>query len=553
MRAMPFSSSPPEQSVAIRPAAHRVWSSTPWVLACAALVYASIVLLAVLTLNPYFAQTWDVATFIQAAHRFLDGGTPFDLYAQSRSAQTWPYAYPPFHALAVAIALVANTGHLLPEYVAARLPALLADLAVGLVLYRIVRNKSDDPALPLVALLVWLFNPVTFYDTAVQGHFESEWILFVLLAYMAYEESRSVGRATLALAVAVLFKQVAILFAIPFWLALLLREGPPAEAKVAGLVPPRLRRLFLSLGLFALVTGVVSLPFLLYSNDFLFMNFSYVENVPVQTQSWIVALLGLTRAAPDALNSDFFLLRYQTLVTMLVALGIAVFGIRRGWDLYLTGLLIALAFFLTSKKVMGYYYVMLVPFLLAVALPQRRFRLVLATLLAVTWISLSPYYAAWTNHDHWWVYALLGTANSLFFLWLTVRLISHPAAATARPGQEGWDEARLVAFVALGLFAGAALGAFLQPALAGSGSPIRPPLVAPGTEGRTAAALLAILALQVVALAGLARWTAPWVPGRIPRAAWGIVLALTPLFFAVYSLTKESTALFEIALKTLGV
>ncbi len=95
------------------------------------------------------------------------------------------------------------------------------------------------------------------------------------------------------------------------------------------------------------------------------MNFTYVENVPVQTQSWIVALLGLTRDAPTAMTSDFFLFRCQTLVTIAAAIAIAFMGTRRNWSLYLTATLIAIVFFLTSKKVMGYYYVMLFPFLLA--------------------------------------------------------------------------------------------------------------------------------------------------------------------------------------------
>jgi len=111
-------------------------------------------------------------------------------------------------------------------------------------------------------------------------------------------------------------------------------------------------KVLLSVFLFAAVVGVVCLPFLLYSDDFLYMNFTYVENVPVQAQSWIVVLLGLTRAAPDALTSDFFLLRYQTMVTLAVAVLISILGARKGWSLYLTGALIALAFFLTSKKVM---------------------------------------------------------------------------------------------------------------------------------------------------------------------------------------------------------
>ena len=56
------------------------------------------------------------------------------------------------------------------------------------------------------------------------------------------------------------------------------------------------------------------------------MNLTYVENVPVQTQSWIIGLLGATRTSPDALTSDFFLLRYQTIVTMLAAASIAFFA-----------------------------------------------------------------------------------------------------------------------------------------------------------------------------------------------------------------------------------
>jgi len=51
--------------------------------------------------------------------------------------------------------------------------------------------------------------------------------------------------------------------------------------------------------------------------------------------------------------------------------------------------------------------------------------------------------------------------------------------------------------------------------------------------------------LIIIALAFLSRWTG--------KRTWGIVLLFAPLFFSVYTLTKESTAIFEIVLKTLGV
>ncbi len=549
MFGMSFSSSQSQSPARINSATRAASGSRAVFFTASALLYASTIVIAALTLNAYFSQTWDVNTFIHAARRFTEGGNPFDLYAQSRAAQTWPYAYPPLHALMVAMALlIGDAFHMLvavPDYVWARVPALLADIGVAFVLFTIVERKSGNATLARAAMLLWLFNPVTFYNTAVQGHFESEWLLFVLLAYLWHDESRGIVMPTVALAVAFLFKQVAILFAIPMWMMLLTHTKDSA--------PPffvlRPLSLVTSLAIFTLVVGTVSLPYLLYSNDFLYMNLTYIENVPVQTQSWVVGLLGLTRASRDALTSDFFLLRYQTILTMLAAAAIALFAARRGLSIYLTATLIALAFFLTSKKVMGYYYVMLFPFLFAEALPKRRFDLALIAIVATAWISLSPYYAAWSNPNHWWMYALLGVLNSALFVWMFVRMTDDGRRTTERGAIFHLPSS--VVFVSLGLFAGAAFAAFLQPLAQNSTSPIRAPIITPGLEWNALLAFGALVVLLVGALAVIARATHGL--GALPHTAWAIVLIFTPLFFAVYYLTKESTAIFEIALKALGV
>ncbi len=527
----------------------------------AALIYAMTILIASLTLNPYFSQTWDVRTFIQAAHRFLDGGNPFDLYAQSRAAQTWPYAYPPLHATVTAIFLwVGKLAPLAPDYVWARVPALVADVAVGIALYAIVSRKTADESLARAAMLLWLFNPVTFYDTAVQGHFESEWILFVVLAYDWFENSRGIWLPTIALAIAVLFKQVAILCAVPLWVYVVVGATGRSPR------PQRATRLIASLVLFALVTLVICLPYLLYSYDFLYMNLTYVENVPVQTQSWLVAMLALTRPARDAMTSDLILIRYPTLVTMLAAIAISFFAARRGLSLWLTAALIAIAFLLTSKKVMGYYYVMLFPFLFAEFLPRRRFGIILGSIVLTNFISLSPYFAPWANPDHIWIYAALGTIHSALWVWMFSRVIASEAKqppnwnseiASSRdpstPPLRGSAQDALLAmtptlFITLGLFASAALAAFLQPIAPDGGSPIRVPLIAPGAEQTILAAFAAMLALITVAL-----WTLSRKLRSVPRAAWAIVLVFAPLFFGVYYLTKESTAVFEFVLNAIGV
>ncbi len=64
-----------------------------WVVAIG-LLYALAVVAATLSLNRYFSQTWDVVTFAAAARNFL-GADWMGLYAQTRAAQQWPYAYPP--------------------------------------------------------------------------------------------------------------------------------------------------------------------------------------------------------------------------------------------------------------------------------------------------------------------------------------------------------------------------------------------------------------------------------------------------------------------------
>lgn len=532
-----------------------------------AVIYAAAIIAATLTLNAYFSQTWDVQTFIQAGRQFLDGRNPLALYAESRTAQTWPYAYPPLHAFVTALALgFGNLFRSLPDYVWARVPTIATDIGIAFLLHAIVVRKSKDEQIARAAAMLWLFNPITFYNTAVQGHFESEWLMFVLLAYAWLDEGRSIILPTLALAIAVLFKQVAIVFALPIYGSLVVRLL--GSWRVKRLVTARqpsnhLTTMLMSVILFVFVISIVCLPFLLYSDDFLFMNLTYVENVPVQTQSWIVVLLGLTRDAPTAMTSDFFLLRYQTVVTMLAAVAISIVGARRGWGLYLTATLIALAFFLTSKKVMGYYYVMLVPFLLAEFLPRRRFDLVTISIVATTFISLSPYYAAWTNHAHGWVYAGLGIVNSAFFVWLFVQMTADRRPTTDAPStaplsstplrsaQNGSAQDALV--VTLGLFAAALFAALLQPFAPDNGSPIRAPIVAPGMEVNALALFAGLIVLTTMALAIIARWTREISAGTTGIGAWAVVLIFAPLFFSVYTLTKESTAIFEIALKALGV
>lgn len=499
-----------------------------------AAIYALAVSAAALTLNRYFSRTWDVTTFAAAARSLLNGSNWPALYAQTRIARQWPFAYPPLHAVVIAPLLALGTA--IPDWLLVRVPPLLADLGVGALVYTLVARRTQEAVLARLALAIWLLNPVTFYDTAVQGHFESEWLLFVVLAYLLAEARRGIVWPTLALACAFLFKQVAILFVLPYWLSLFIHSRESNWVK-------RIAPVAASGLLFALPVLLVSLPFLLYSGDYLYMNMQYVAEVPLQTQSWLVAFAGL-------FGPNFFLLQHSTVLVSLLAAIISFFAIRRGLSLWLTAVLIALAFFLWSQKVMGYYYVMLLPFALVEFIAARRLGLLTLIVSATAWIALSPYLASWVNPYHLPVYAALGTLNSLLWLGVFIYLWrNHSQPLVAEEGNR-----RTLVFVSAALFFEAVAAALVQPLINNSTSPIRAPMIPAGLESNVFLALIVFGLLVLAALYSIVVLTRSWIPtAALPRGAFALVIVLAPLFFLTFALTKESTAFLETILKSFGL
>lgn len=505
-----------------------LWRDWKWVTGVG-LAYGLAVVVSVLTLNVYFGQTWDAVTFVKAGRSVLSPQW-MQLYALSRADSYWPYAYPPLHALVVA-PFMAMAGAV-PDWLLVRVPPLLFDVGLGVLLYAVVVRKMGQRNWARLTLVVSLLNPVTWYDTAVQGHFEAEWLFFVVLAYFLY--GRGWVWASLALAVAFLFKQNSILFALPLWAVMFFGEGEGSWGR-------RLGQVVGSMVVYAVPIVVVSLPFLLASNDYFYMNVQYVADVPLQTQSWLVALA-------NGVGAEDGLLKLSSVVTLAAAGVIAAVGARRGMSLWMMGLLIALAFFLLSKKVVGYYYVMVLPFALVTLVPTKHFR-VLALIVGMTaFVSLAPYFASWANQEHGAVYGLLGIVNSLVWLGIFIWLWrEHPLAVQFA------QNARTPVFLSVGLFCAGVGSALLQPLIASTASPIRAPLVASGGEGVALTAGVLFCALVAFGL-GIA-WVISRIVAREMRVGYGafaLVVLLAPLYFLTFTLTKESTAALEAGLKGLG-
>ena len=511
--------------------------------------YSALVACLTLTISPYFALGWDVKTFIAAGWSLLDWQHPFALYEQSRAAFYWPYAYPPLHAILVAPFLALHRlVQAIPESVLVRLPVVAFDLAMAFLLYHHIAMATSRKEAARLAAVVWLFNPVTLYQTAVQAHFESEWVLLVLVAYaLASPPAQHSGRsswqqvavASLCLTGAILIKQIALIYAIPYWLSLWFGE--------------KRRQAVLSGALTATLSLLVCLPFALHSQDFVFMVTSYVADMPVQTQSALVWLLLFKEYLLSSHTSAIFVLRYSTLTVAAVASLISLWASSRRKGLQEIGMLITLVFFLLSSKVMGYYYAILIPFAILVLLPRCQLRLLQTTCAMLAWILLSPYYASWAQQDNAWIYAALGTLNSLFFAWLFWRVwhwdvawTSFGGSAEAATASWRWDPAAAGSLVTMVTALGLAL---VVPTLA------QPAHDVPWVPGRQdlseLVAACAVFSVSVAATVPLFRLLSRTVAPARPRLG---LLALTlyfPLTFMQFYVTRESTRVLELLLRSL--
>ncbi len=102
-----------------------------------------------------------------------------------------------------------------------KLPASLADLGIGWLIYRFVKKKKNAKKARVV-LALWLFNPITFYNSAMWGQTDAIINFFALASILLLLEKRAVG-ALLLFVVSLLFKFSLILF-LPIILLIIWKE-----------------------------------------------------------------------------------------------------------------------------------------------------------------------------------------------------------------------------------------------------------------------------------------------------------------------------------------
>ena len=128
----------------------------------------------------FYAHPWDMYIWIKSGELGLHDlniykfGSPVDY--------PWGfYAYPPIWLYWLVI-VASLGGDLFSKIFMIKLPIILADLACAVMIYKLAVRLNLGEEKALLAAVIWLFNPITYFVSAFWGMFDSIAVFFQLLA-----------------------------------------------------------------------------------------------------------------------------------------------------------------------------------------------------------------------------------------------------------------------------------------------------------------------------------------------------------------------------------
>ncbi|MEQ1439403.1 phospholipid carrier-dependent glycosyltransferase [Fontimonas sp. SYSU GA230001] len=162
---------------------------------------------------------YDTGTYKAWALTASDPADPLNLYKEGYFAD-----YPPFYMYVLAalgtIARVLDWGGSAHFTALIKLPALLCDIGVSLMLLRVLREQLGDARGWGLASLYWL-NPAMIFTGALWGQTEALLCLLIVLGWRAWR-AQHIALAALVFAIALAFKPQGALYAGIFGIALLI-------------------------------------------------------------------------------------------------------------------------------------------------------------------------------------------------------------------------------------------------------------------------------------------------------------------------------------------
>jgi Dolichyl-phosphate-mannose-protein mannosyltransferase/C-terminal four TMM region of protein-O-mannosyltransferase len=146
----------------------------------------------------------DLGLFRFWASNLADQG-PFGFYDRGFFADYTPGYLYPLWLVGVVGQFLGGVGDLI------KLPAILTDVALGYIVYRMARDLGVSERRATIAGAVVIVNPITWFDSVVWGQVDSFGTVFLLLSVRELWKARSERAAILAVVAALVKPQLAIL------------------------------------------------------------------------------------------------------------------------------------------------------------------------------------------------------------------------------------------------------------------------------------------------------------------------------------------------------
>lgn len=361
-------------------------------------IFLLVALIMRLFLHDTLTYTLDVNTYIAWGHRLQEVG--FGQFYQQWSDYLPGYLYVLWF-LAGVERLFGGFGLLLYK-----LPAILADLGVGYLVYKIVLKKTNQH-IALLAASFLLFNPAIFANSTLWGQVDIVTSLFSLLAIYFYPQNKWLSALALALGIAV--KPQAILAA-PVIFALMLKHKE------------KFKHILLYGILATLIFIVLFLPFS-GNEDIASFILTRINATVTQYQYTSVNAFNFWGLSgfwnPDTNTSSLSGL----MVTVISSIVIALLTFRKKIDPYAALALLVGVHFMFFTRMHERHILPMLPALLIAAFIYNRKLLVSYVGLSITYLANLWYSYYWTVNDFAspypsWVITLLIIANLLLISWI---------------------------------------------------------------------------------------------------------------------------------------
>ncbi len=295
-----------------------------------------------------------------------------------------------------------------------KLPAIIADIGIAWISFLFAKKivKKRKSSFPLIILLLVLFNPAYFYNSAYWGQTDSVPLFFLLVSFYLLLYSSKFIRAGLFFILGLLFKQTIVIFIPLFAILLYIKSNIRlfSMTLIASLL------LFvISFIPFAYKQNVLFYPFLTYWNKILL-----VSGVPY-TSNHAFNLWFLVTGSRKVFASSHFLsgLSYEQWGYLLVGLIYLLLLMKLYKDKFkiesilYVGFLIPFASFLFLTKMHERHLILTLPFLLLLTYKNK---FLLSCFLFISLFNLINMYHSWWSPHFYPLEKVLSQDSVLNFL-----------------------------------------------------------------------------------------------------------------------------------------